>query len=1306
MSSPLERSIKIEVSLPSYHAQLLQGLDIWLQLGLISDAQVRQLCQEFLSCRVVWERSIEPQLEKATIISDSGKDKPLPELAKPNFVAEILQSLRSELSLRWLLFLGVFLVVLSSGVLAASQWDRFSAAGQYGILFAYTISFWGLSFWTSKQSNLRLTAQTLLMVGLLLVPINFWAIDSFRLWYDGGLNWIVAAIASFSLTAITIATIKSRLLTADAPVNNILALNILGLNYLHWGWKIPHFPLIAIYLAVGGTTFVVVSQTRLLRETNLLTLVVIYTLLGLFIRGIFIVRTDITQLGLAIGICGWLVTWLTLSRVKTVDALFPSSRRDTQQARENSSISRSFVPWQLLGCILLFFGWLVSVATYPWQAIGVSGLSLWFFSTRLQHYNLKVDFAAIFFIGLQTVWLGWCLVPSKLQQWIIATAIELTHAQNQSWVLATVALFPYTLLIVKITQKLGRVGKEELARFGEQLTCGFIFVLTAIALVNPLLRSLCLFFSTATLATITQHRLLKTAGKQGESFSVLIYLTHITGILTFCSLVDWLFPNLPRPYWATILLIATLTEWLFSIGDSLWKRSAWHIGFGLATVSFLLLWRNEGHNNNWGLIWLSVPLTLTAIASRFSCREKRTTSSKYSTRSHATRVYSVLALGLAQILTLPLPQTRLISLTVAAAVMFVNTAYLRHKLYAVITVGFAIASFAALLWEGSAVFGRLSLQGWFVVGATLIFGLWLIHKVLLKTNRELIRTSYANAVDTWAIALCSAELLSLTWHCALVYLQLATPEFLYLIASAITLAAISMRSHATGVYALRSWQKPTNLAFYGIGWCLELLTAELVSFSERSLVCIAIANIGLGLSVQLLGDWWQRRHGFAKLPGSFHILPLIYGGLSLLLQLQSFTPWTSLGGLGVAVIAVGVGRRRQEFKFLVYLGITGISLFSELLLAQLLQSSQQAWGDRLIAMSALGASIMYGYRIFSPWLNSYLRLSTNELKAVTHLHWAGSSLLLIAATAAAIATNRLVGLGTSVFLIRYAIFQGRDVNSKNSQIAKEIWVYLGLFELAATGVYWRATPAGQLFAPVLAPWNGAIACAIAYFFYTLPWESWGWSKRPWQRTAHILPLIVLWQTRLLVSPVSLLVTAAFYLFLAKVSNRFRLTYISVALIDWAIFRYFEKLGFTATLWYVSAIGLSLLYIPQFDPQLKLPAMKTHRHYWRLLSSGLICGYAILFHQDTALIPAIFSLIAIFAGLSLRVRAFLYVGTISFVLTTFYQLVVTSLDYPFFKWIVGLVTGIVLISIAASFEMHRSRLISLLSNLNEQMQQWE
>jgi hypothetical protein len=162
------------------------------------------------------------------------------------------------------------------------------------------------------------------------------------------------------------------------------------------------------------------------------------------------------------------------------------------------------------------------------------------------------------------------------------------------------------------------------------------------------------------------------------------------------------------------------------------------------------------------------------------------------------------------------------------------------------------------------------------------------------------------------------------------------------------------------------------------------------------------------------------------MPSSFHILPLIYGAFSVLLRLNTFTEWTGLYSLGVALIIIGVGRRHQDLKPLLYLGILGVSISAyELLFYQMSQASGGAWGDGLIAMSALGASIMYAYRILSPWLINYLRLTPQELKAIAHLHWAWSSCLLMAAITAPIAVNRLVGLATGAFLIRYAIFQGR-----------------------------------------------------------------------------------------------------------------------------------------------------------------------------------------------------------------------------------------------------------------------------------------
>ncbi|WP_244142140.1 DUF2157 domain-containing protein, partial [aff. Roholtiella sp. LEGE 12411] len=980
--------------------------------------------------------------------------------------------------------------------------------------------------------------------------------------------------------------------------------------------------------------------------------------------------------------------------------------------------------WEKLGAILLILGWLVSVISYPWQAIAVCGLGLWFVGSRLWRYSLKTDLAAIFVIGLQTIWLGWRLVPSELQQWAIATCTYLTNAQNEPWALLGVALFPYIILMVALNESLYRIQKQEIAKFGELLALLFGAFLTTIALINPALRSLNLLLSTSTLAIITKRR--------SSPSPPLIYLTHIMGLLTFCSMINLLVPTLSKEAWASILLAVMVAECGFSLGDGLWRRSAWYIGLGLAAVSFIILWVNAKSSwygvadsqDHWGIIWLATPLALTGIANRTTL-ERRTINS----------YLSVLAVGVSQLLTLQLPGTRLIGLAVGAGLMFTNTRYLRNQISAVITVGFGLSFIGALLWTGLPSLPRLALAGWFVVGAIATFSLWLARTALMRQGNKLADI-YAIATDKWAIALCGFELLMLTLHSVLVYQNIVDPGFLYFTATAITLGAM----------AERSWREPTNWAFYSIGWCLELLIAEVLGFGESSTVKIAIANIALGLIAQLLGEWWRRRHQLERLPSSFHILPLIYGAFSILLRLDTFTNWTGLCSLGVALIVIGVGRRRENFKLLLYLGIIGLSIAAyELLFYQMLQTRGGALGDGLIAMSALGASIMYAYRILSPWLSGYLRLSLQELKTIAHIHWAWSSFLLMAAITTPIGVNRLVGLATGVFLIRYAIFQGRrsrivrqliqlrqppevpHLGSQSSNLLAQrtvllvnetplyklggitiaqIWVYLGLLEVAGMRIYWRETAVGQFLTGPLIPWNGAIACVVAYFLYILPWENWGWSKRPWQQAAYIVPLIILWETRLRVYPISILLAAGFYIFIAKVGKNIRFTYVSVALFNWALSRWFDDLHLTDALWYVTPIGLSLLYVAQIDPQLKLPEYKIARHSFRLLGSGIVCGWAILFHQETALIPGIFSLIAIFAGLTLRVRAFLYIGTATFLITSVYQSVIFSWRYPFMKWVIGLLVGITLISIAANFETRRAQLTSIIRNAIDEFQSWE
>ncbi|AKG20816.1 DUF2157 domain-containing protein [Calothrix sp. 336/3] len=1281
MSSSQKDSFNLNIRLPSTHPELLRGLDIWLRMGLISNAQVRQICREYLTCRVNLEaQAVGESVAKASEEAEESAEILAPVIPKkpkqPSRLAGIFQSLISELSVRWLLFLGMFLVVVSSGVLAASQWERFPASGQYGVLLAYTLSFFGLSFWAGRQENLRLTAQALLLVSLLLVPVNFWAIDSFGLWFNLG-DGIIAAIALIILTAITVILFQNRLFSTSLPQEKLRLVNILGLSYLHWGWKVAGFPLVALYIAMIGTCLLTIYQTLYGNQENIRNrfginlplAVIIYSLLLLLTRGIFVARLDITQLGLAIGICGWLVTWLVQQKQQTTETPSP--------------LSFAF-PWELLGATLLFIGWLVSVISQPWQAFAVSGLGLYYLYQRLELHSRRRDFLGFFIVGLQMMFLAWRLVPPPWQVSILTTATRLT--QSPSIALLSIALFPYVIAIALFTEKLYLHEKRQLGKFSQQVNLAFGVCLTAISLLNPCVRSLNLLLSTLTLFTIYRRR----------SGNRLIYLIHTTAILTIFSLIDWRFPNLENHLWASIFVLFMVVELLASLGEGVWRRSAWYIGLSLAGLSFLVLSTNAenlwlGNKVNygaWSLIWLATPITLTAVASRATIPQ----------RNLAT-AFSIISLGAIQLLTLPLFPGRLISLLVATVVMFVNTRYLTYTISAVITVAFLLASVASILWQ----IPGLTIATWCVFGAIATLILWFTHKQLRRREGELSNI-YAFACDQWAIALTLGELLALTFHSVLLYQKLAAPDILYLTTTFIILGGI--------IY--RSWGETNNYGFYAIGWSLELISAQMLGFGERTLMRVAIANIALGLITQILGEWWQRKHNLDRVPSSFHILPILYASLSVILRLDTFQSWTGFCSLGVACILVGVGRRRQELKPLLYLGIIGISLsLYELLFYQMAQSQGGAWGDGLIAMAALGVGILYIYQIFAPWLSQYLRLTILEIRAIAYFHWVWSSCLLIAAIAAPIAINRYLAIATGLLLARYAIFQGRANNYTNhTEIAfstipaTALWVYLGFIETIIISIYAQETALGNFIYRQLQPWNAALSCIPAYLLYILPWENWGWLKKPWQHIAYILPVLTLILTWQQVNSIALLLTAGFYLFLAYTNTNIRLSYVSITLLDWALWRWFNNLNLTDNLWYVSLIGLSILYIAQIDPTLQQPEKKIHRHYLRSLGSGLICGCSLIFHLDTPLIPGILSLIFIFAGLALRIRAYLFLGTATFLITSIHQMVIFSLRYPFFKWIIGLILGIILISIAANFENRRSQINSLLRNTQNEFQEWE
>ncbi|HEY9710804.1 MAG TPA: hypothetical protein V6D48_21540, partial [Oculatellaceae cyanobacterium] len=507
----------------------------------------------------------------------------------------------------------------------------------------------------------------------------------------------------------------------------------------------------------------------------------------------------------------------------------------------------------------------------------------------------------------------------------------------------------------------------------------------------------------------------------------------------------------------------------------------------------------------------------------------------------------------------------------------------------------------------------------------------------------------------------------------------------------------------------RQWQQPTNLGIYGISWAVELGVAETVRLAGGSTLELAVANIILGLVTLIASDWWLSKRRRVIALSSVEILPLLYALLGFGLRFGQFTSWTGLLTLGAALTGIDVGRRRGEWKPLIYLSLAGVSFaWYELVIYQMLQASGGSLADAFTILAGVAVAIAFIYRLLA-WFwqlrsrETFLSLSVAEIKITAHIHWAIGSFLMALAASIAIETEpRLtaVGIALCLLLAPYALVQGRqNPNLK----AAYIWVYIGLIELAATGVYARLTLSVL---SALDAWRALIACGVAYCIYELPWNRWGWPKTPWKHASLVLPVLTVLATSAVISDASLLLVAGFYAWIAKRGSNLRLTYLSVALIDWAIARWFERLHLTDVLWYATLFGLSLLYVAQFDPALKQPKQRQIRHYLRILGSGVICVVALVFHQDTGLIPGIISIIAIFAGLILRVRAFLFVGTATFLLTAFYQLVVLISRYSFVKWVVGLIVGIFFIGMAANFENRREQLTSVFLNSRNELGAWE
>ncbi|NJK37616.1 MAG: hypothetical protein HC920_07540 [Oscillatoriales cyanobacterium SM2_3_0] len=1319
MTPSPEELLKIQIQVDPDNPALLEGLELWRNLGLLTDMQIKRICHEFLS-----QPLPPPQVQSGDLPIQDGSQtlsaqvptafasQALPKSTAtranaPNFVTQMAQSFRAELSVRWLLFLGLFTVLVSSGLLAASQWEKFSAVGQYGILLTYTLGFLIATFWTGQQSRLQLTAETLRWVTLLLVPLNFWGMDGLGL-KQHPLGWIMMAIATVILTGITIILNQTQ---RQAP--KLFILNQLGLSYLQLGWSGASWPLLAIYIGailtagITGYRYWIDSGQREISRVRLPDILYLFPLSFLIIRGIFAAQIEVTQLGVIFAIISGLLyfnpgTWL-----------------------------------HHLGYGLLFWGWLVSLVAPPWQTILVNGIGLGIFLDRLSHFWQRRDLGLIYLIGAQVYWLLSRLVPEGVRSQLTETIIQLTQSENNPEALASLIWLPYLIFIVGVTDWLYQRQKSQLAKFSDRAALGLGSFLTVISFVNPVVRTLNLLASTLILAGVGLRR---QSVEMSVSVSVnrtIIYLTHLAGLLTLFSAIDWVFPDLGLEYWGVLLTgvavielgISSLESYLGSESRSAsnpgfppaenptgnrsqfkqqskqqLKTSAWYFGLGLGGLSYSFFFIPAEASQNlsciflgcqnapfWGVSWLLIPVTLTLIGV-YSPR----------TRTQLASELGCVTVGLAQLLTFGFPGIRSISLGIGAVLLLMNSRLLQRQNIATIAIGLSLTFVGSLIWEISP---NLSLAGWLMALAMVILGVWIIHQQLRRFSTPLALL-YQTATKGWGVMLCGFQLFSLTVYIIFTYWQVLSSSFLILGAIIMTLGAIGYGSWSLS----RDNSAPSNpsqaLNLYALGWVIELLIAASLSFSSRGIFYLSIANIILGLLTQWLGSYWQRRHQLERLPYPWQVLPLFYGIFGVVLRSTNFDNWTGLSILGLALILIGIGRCHLEFKTLVYLGLTGISLGLYQLLAHQLETFPI--GRQLIGFAALGTTILYGYRVLSPWLISTLNFTNLEIKRVSHFHWAVSSLLLILATQFPLESVQSLALGTGYFLSQYAIWQGRR---NPHPLGAEIWVYMGCLEAIALFYYVSTLfPWGE----TLELWAGAIASGVGYFLYFLPWESWGWSLKPWHRVAVILPIGTVLVTRTILNAdtnffwyISAGITTLFYLILARFNHQIRLTYFSLFLVNWILLVFLTSTAYRLnSLEYSLLPGLSLLYFAQVEPGLKSLDQKPPRHLLRMIGIGMICTAALLSYPETGLVPFVISLGSIFIGLGLQIRAFLYVGTVTFLINLLNQMIILSSIYPFFKWIVGLLIGLILIWIAANFETRREQMLGLVQSWTRELEHWD
>ncbi|MEL6351109.1 MAG: hypothetical protein AAFR58_05045 [Cyanobacteria bacterium J06627_28] len=1311
--------IWLDLTSQQVQLHLMEGLDQWVRLGLLSDEQVKSLADRLSEPVPERVEAVSPAAGTvkenvsvgaggvaSTDVVEEALDKsavPVTVNQKPSWVAQALGSLIEEISVLWLLFLGVFLVVVSSGVLAASQWDSFSVVGQYLVLFGYTLAFWGVSVWAQRKENLQSTGRMLSLTTLLLIPVNFWMMDRVGV-LAGPVGLGAAAIAAIILTLMPLG------LSATWMPRRINRVNLVALSWLHWGWGWAIWPVIATYIGTVGTAANLTYQDRqsdlqttktdatseeqtseeqlseervleeqvLEKQPRLLSfdvLAVALTLLVLLVRSLFIEQVPPEQLGLAAGLCGWLLVWLTRNKPSPVN-------------------------WASVGYGLLILGWAASVRqSPPLQAIAVSGLGLSLLFMRLRQTWEKGYLVALLAVGLQAYGLVWSVVPTTVRDRIVAlltTWFAIGPIEPIDW--ASVGFFPYLLGLLAFAFYLRRQQQSTLAVLTEKIALGFGILLALVSLGNNFTAAVNLTLSTVTLIwLLTNRRALPKS---------LLSLTHGAGLAAIASWIHYFVPDLSALSWGTIVLGVGIAELLYHpfLRSQYLKLNTWVAGLLLLSLSYfiLLIELIERWESAPVWLWLSVPIVLTFIT------------------HHRRALYPEAAGQLALVavfMQVPWLLDRPIDSWVAIATFAIgfistglNSSIWRSYWASFFTVGFGLLLAHTVLWRGLVSNMTNGNGRMLIFAAIMTWSLWLLNRGLRQRSDEM-GVLYIKATKQWG----ALFFLSLLCYGALITaICLAFPEAIpervgylnYVVVAMILLVAAL-------VEYIRD--RPMEWRYWSLGWTGAVAVMLALITKGVANAQVGIVMIALGFVGHIMGDVWAMRRPVSQVNWrtSWHGIPLVFAALGWLLGHDFYAADTGLYTMAAGLLCLGIGRRESRLKLFSYLGLFGLTAGAyELLIYKLMQASGGNPGDGFTLLAMLALVLTMLYRWLGRWVHGYLRLSFNALQVANHGHWLLGSILCAIAPFLSLSQPRGITLWTVTTLLfcGYALSVGnRRWTPMPVVLDHEEWTTLGivggLLCFAHNRYVWFPDQTGLL------TWSSAIACGIGFVLYCLPWSRLGWDKS-WQRLGLWLPLIILTMTTSLVQTQGLLIIAAFYAWMAKQTSRIRLSYLSVLLFDVALIDYLDGRGWLSTLILSVIAGLSILYVAEVEPYLTAQPQRQQRHWLRILASGLV-GVTALYQTEVstpllayAALAVGIGIILIFTGLILKVRAYLYVGTATFVLQILRVLWLFISANSLLLWAVGIVLGLLFIWVAATFESRRSQVGSQLSSWTAALDDWE